>query len=488
MLVELIRTVTMQLQGSGPLDALHVTFAWELMEPLAQLCERGSFREVLRLRNLHHLAINLCRKLLDEHATRGQGISDRQWPWINTWIRLGILTVAPSIREHSTHTNDMQHYREKYHRHIWQCHYAGADLWTLVPSDFNWMVHVIREARTCESMCADTSTGVMFPSIITYTMAMLCEAPGITSGARCKEVYVDVSWALGNGGAFFHAALKLVRAMFGQNRDVKTESLRSFIKATGPSFDLSRTLATTVKSCYQSSDDFYSMPESYPFHMAYLDIVQGFISLHDDRMPSIFTSHIGNCIALASLLRTNGHNWFNSERQMLRACLGRQTDDRRWRRASSGPLIESDNNLPNSFIRDLWRRLCQIVGTYLDVQPLPDDVKNEDGLLTLLTLGCMCWQIYDTHPVTDETLSSMTTLLRVALSWTHIKIAAIDKQIEIQRAFRCIFQVLKRDEPLLGEQTQHTWRTVGCLLRDHIDTTLETLQPPLTADALALDT
>lgn len=487
MLTQLTRTVSLQLQANVSLDPVHVTFAWELMEPLAHLCEYGSFREVLRSKNIHHLTILLCRKVLEQEVLNKQSISERQWPWIDSWIRLGILSPSPSRNhEGQSYTNNVKLFKEDGFKRIWQCHYVSADKDYLIPSDFAWMLHVMREARTSGPMYTG-STKVYFPRTVVYCLTMLCEVPDIASDLRRKKLYPDVSWALRTGGVFGQAVLKLARAMCGQGRDVRADSFRSLLDGTRPFIDLSPTLALLCGTYYQSSDEFYGMPESYPLHMAYLDILAGFIGLDDANLPSILSAHIHNCLSVASLLRLNNTDWYDSELHMMRTCLGRQVDDRPWKQSSPAAAIDPSDSYPNTFIRDIWHRLIHIVAKFLQTQSLPDAINSEDGILTGLTLACACWHIYDTHPLPDDALSAMASLLQEVLALKHDGVAEIDRQIEIQRTFRHISYVVQQDDLHLSPETRSNWRRARDVLRDHIDITIEILEPPLTVAALTYD-
>ena len=367
MLSQLTRTMSLRLQPSPDLDPVHVTFAWELMEPLAQLCEYGSFREVFRLRNVHHLSILLCRKLLEEHVLKKYGISERQWPLVDIWIRLGILSASPSLpEEEQMSSSNIKLFKKSGFKRIWQCHYVSADRDYLITSDFDWMVYVVKEARTSGPIYSEGATKVYLPRTITYCLTILCEAPDVANDARCNALYPDLSWALKKGGVFGQAALKLARAMCGQARDVNQGSLRALVNGTRPFLNLPDTLSILIDSYYQTSDEFYTLPQSYLLHMAYLDILSGFIALGDEDLPSILASNIDNCVSLAWLLRSNSYNWYDSELHMMRACLGRQTDDRSWKVQSSSMPIDPNDVFPNSFIRDIWHRLGQLISSSLD--------------------------------------------------------------------------------------------------------------------------
>ncbi|KAH8087137.1 hypothetical protein BXZ70DRAFT_540880 [Cristinia sonorae] len=482
MLSQLTLTFTLQLQANVGLDPMHVTFAWELMSPLTYLCEHGSFREVLRSKYVHHLAILFCRTILEEHGLKNQSISERQWPWIDNWIRLGIMSTAPSRRQpvHSPR-REVKLFKEDGFKRIWHCHYGSLDREYLQPSDLGWMLHVTREARSSEPVWGPHR--VYLPRTIVYGLTMLCEHPDIINGTARNSVYPDIAWALREGGVFGQAGLKLARAVCGQDRDIDSSALTLLLHGTQQYLDLSTTLSTLLQSYYSSSDEFYGMAESYLLHMAYLDIVVGFIQL-EVNLPAIL-SHIRNCFDIASLLRLNNHDWYGSESQMVRTCLGRQSDDRPRKQSSHLVAIDPNDNYPNSFIRDVWHRLTVVVAKFLREQPLPELTTTEDGILTTLALACACWQIYDTHPVPDDTLLAMTKLLGDVLSIKHDRVAEIDRQIEIQRTFRCISQVIIQDIHGLVPETRDIWNQARNILCAHVDVTVETLEPPLTLESLA---
>ncbi|TCD63907.1 hypothetical protein EIP91_004786 [Steccherinum ochraceum] len=489
MLSQMTRTVSMQLQANVGLDPLHVTFAWELMEPLTQLCEFGSYREVLRSKNIHHLMILLCRTVLQEQAARKPAISmsDRQWPWLDSWIRLGIFSTSPSRPLDEQFSSSVKLFKEDGFKKIWQCHYGNADKEYLIHSDFDWMVYVMREARTSPSTYSHGSTKLYFPRTVVYCMTMLCEVPDVANESRRKRLYSDVSWAMKTGGVLGHAGLKLARALCGRERDVAVDSMRSVISGFRPFVNLSQTLSLLLATYYQSSDDFYGIPESYLLHMAYLDILSGILQLNDGDFPSVLAAHMDNCFSVASLMRSNSHEWDESELHMMRLCLGRHVDDRPWKLSFPASAIDQGDSYPNTFIRDIWFRLEQFFSKYLLHCPLPDAMRTEEGILIGLKLSCSCWQIYDTHPLPDEALSTMTRLLQEVLDLPHDEVAEFDRQIEIQRAFRRVSQVIQHDELHLAAETKTAWCTARDVLRHHIDISVETLEPPLTALALSYD-
>ncbi|THH29076.1 hypothetical protein EUX98_g5116 [Antrodiella citrinella] len=320
------------------------------------------------------------------------------------------LLEAPALTPNGLHLSMM--------RQVWQIQLnvrIPSSFVSLKASDVTWILAIMSDARNGVS---DPLTMAFDMNTLFNCLILLSEIPMIHAEPQCSELYDILLWSMTHPNiALRHAGLKLTRVLCGMEMDVDDACLSCLVYNMGGIENFCTALSSSAPVLYgKTVDSRQRSPEYYLWIIAFLDIVAALAS-REEWIQHVVDHFAPKCLAFANYMKSPvGLKKWNIL-PSIHTFIGWEKDFRDWKLSQEVPVYYSPGLYMNSYVRDVWRCLVQILlrcelhnPGFINVSS-PDTLsphpEQKPQLHLKLVFACAPWQICDSHPIPDSLIPAM---------------------------------------------------------------------------------
>ncbi|TCD71944.1 hypothetical protein EIP91_000076 [Steccherinum ochraceum] len=425
-----------------------------MMHIVIEAVARGDSLHVFHDVGTHRLCLYLCRESLRDEAldfrvSRALPIrssfSDTQSRLrlsVPSLLQLSIDVARPTLMVTMPEPGTLRSVKNAM-ACVWQVRFEVTLSDHMAPADAHWIISLITEAYT-EITQQPWETSEESIHLLANCMTILCHIPGTQTITHSESaLFSIVRWAMIHPAPLLrHASLRLARTLHTPGRMVMPAGIRPLVEKFGGISLFLEALALAGPNLRdEGSQD--RAPWCYQWILAYLDLIFA-VSYHSDWVDEVAEHHGRACLVfadylLASISVPQEERWdvvvtpgdpsailvydpHNQDLAPLSRFIGWNHEPSESHTGTRPPprLTAAYGRLKsNPYVRDVWRRLVQIILLCEDGMPefltRFTPVHHANLLLLEVHVACVPWHILDTHPLPLDTLKLAASFTRKIL-------------------------------------------------------------------------